>query len=215
MFVRVSVDALHERKVRVETPDGEESVHKGVEKSLVEIVVDSTSVDTLREKGPQGTPGDLVWRQVGTTLWGGHTVYFSLDLCPQRGIHVAKVNYTPQYNRSRPTYIQYLRDTVQPCVQSVTPHSQVRLVKLVFLGPAEWRIPEPLLDDGVEPGQEEIESGPLVRLLTRMRCRGRGEMRKEEKKRGNKARVGGREGGEREEGREERERENKTKSMTV
>ena len=133
--------------------------------------------------------------------------------------YVAKANkstmYTPQYNRSRPTYNIYLRDTVQPCVQSVTPHSQVRLVKLVFLGPAEWRIPEPLLDDGVEPGQEEIESGPLVRLLTRMRCRGRGKMRKEEKTRGNKARVGGREGGEREEGREERERENKTKSMTV
>ena len=90
MFVRISVDALHEGKVRVETLDGEESVHKRVEKSLVEIVVDSTSVDTLREEGPQGTPGDLVRRQVGTTLWGkeeeGHTVYFSLDLCPQRGM---------------------------------------------------------------------------------------------------------------------------------
>ena len=80
-------------------------------------------------------------------------------------------------------YIQYLRDAVQPRVQSVTPHSQVRLVKLVFLGPAEWRIPEPLLDDGVEPGQEEIESGPLVRLLTRMRWRewARGGSREEER----------------------------------
>ena len=65
----------------------------------------------------------------------------------------------------------YLRDTVQPRVEGVTAHAQVRLVELVFLGPAERRVAEPLLDDGVEPGQQEVQPGPLVGLLGR----GRGE----------------------------------------
>ena len=66
----VTIDALHEREVRVEALDSEQSVHKGVEKSLVKIVVNSPSVDTLGEEGSQSTPGDLVRGQVGPTLQG-------------------------------------------------------------------------------------------------------------------------------------------------
>lgn len=68
----------------------------------------------------------------------------------------------------RDTYVcklAYLSHSLQPSVQSITAHSQIRLVELVLLGPAEWSVAQSLLDDGIEPGQKEVEPGSLVRLL--------------------------------------------------
>ena len=59
----------------------------------------------------------------------------------------------------------YLRNTLEPGVQSVAGHPQVRLVELVLLGPSLRGVAQPLLDDGMEPGQQEVEACPLVRLL--------------------------------------------------
>ena len=127
VLLRVSVNPLHEREIGVETLHSEQSVHKGVEQPLVKIIVDPSSINALGEKGSQGTPGNLVGREVGPSLG----------------------------------------DAVQPRVERVAAHSQVRLVELVFLGPAERSVSKPFLDDGMEPRQQEIEPGPLVRLLTR------------------------------------------------
>ena len=59
----------------------------------------------------------------------------------------------------------HLGHCLKPGVQCVTRHAQVRLVKLVLLGPSERRVAEPLLDDGMEPGQQEVDPGPLMGLL--------------------------------------------------
>ena len=89
----VSINALHEREVRVETLDGEESVHERVEKPLVKVVVNSTSIDTLGEEGSQGAPGDLVWRQVGATLWREGVLFLS------RWVHVhSKGTFCKQFH---------------------------------------------------------------------------------------------------------------------
>lgn len=62
-----------------------------------------------------------------------------------------------------------LGGVVQPGVDGVTSRAEIRLAKLVLLGPAEWRVAQPLLDDGVEPGQEEVEARALVGSLQRKR----------------------------------------------
>lgn len=63
----------------------------------------------------------------------------------------------------------YLCHSLQPCVQCVTAHSEIRLIELVLLSPSEWSIAQPLLDDGMEPSQQEVEPGSLVRLLAHPR----------------------------------------------
>ena len=55
-----------------------------------------------------------------------------------------------------------LGGVVQPGVHRVTGGAQVRLPELVLLGPAQRGVAQALLDDGVEPGQQEVESRPLV-----------------------------------------------------
>ena len=59
----------------------------------------------------------------------------------------------------------HLSDTLQPSVQCITCHLEVRLVELVLLGPALWSVTQPLLDDGVEPRQQKVEPSSLVGLL--------------------------------------------------
>lgn len=63
----------------------------------------------------------------------------------------------------------YLCHSLQPSVQCVTTHSKIRLIELVLLSPSEWSVAQPLLDDGMEPGQQEVEPGSLMRLLTHPR----------------------------------------------
>ncbi len=45
---------------------------------------------------------------------------------------------------------------LDPGVHGVAGDPQVQLAELVGLGPAEGRVPQPLLHDGVEPGEEEV-----------------------------------------------------------
>lgn len=58
--------------------------------------------------------------------------------------------------------IAHLSGVVQPGVDGVTGRAQVRLSELVLLGPAQGGVAQALLDDGVEPGQQEVEAGALV-----------------------------------------------------
>lgn len=73
-------------------------------------------------------------------------------------------DHSPQPLRPLPCNAD-LSNTLQPCVQGIASHLQIRLVELVFLGPALWGISQPLLDDGMEPGQQEVQASSLVRLL--------------------------------------------------
>ena len=54
---------------------------------------------------------------------------------------------------------------LHPSVNSITCHLQVGVIELVLLGPAQRSIPQPLLNDGVEPGQQEVQPSPLSGLL--------------------------------------------------
>ena len=58
------------------------------------------------------------------------------------------------------------RHAVHPDVERVARAAQVRLVELVALAPAERRVAEAFLHDGVEPGEQEVEARALVRRLS-------------------------------------------------
>ena len=58
-----------------------------------------------------------------------------------------------------------LSSVVQPGVNCVTGRAQIRLSKLVFLGPAQWCIAQTLLNDCMEPGQQEVQTSTLVGSL--------------------------------------------------
>ena len=60
----------------------------------------------------------------------------------------------------------YLGGVVQPGVHRVTGRAQVGLPELVLLGPAQGGVAQALLDDGVEPGQQEVETRTLIGSLT-------------------------------------------------
>lgn len=64
----MTINVGHQRKVCLKALDSEDPVHKGVEKTLVKVVVDATTIYTLGEQGPHGTPGHLVRREVGASL---------------------------------------------------------------------------------------------------------------------------------------------------
>ena len=55
--------------------------------------------------------------------------------------------------------------SLQPGIQCITAHSKIRLIKFILLSPSEWSIAKPLLDDGMQPGQQEVEPSSLVRLF--------------------------------------------------
>lgn len=61
--------------------------------------------------------------------------------------------------------ISHLSSVVQPGVDGVTGRAQVRLSKLVFLGPAQWGVAQTFLDDCMEPSQQEVETSSLVGRL--------------------------------------------------
>ncbi len=57
-------------------------------------------------------------------------------------------------------------DRVDPHVDRVAGAAQVRLVELVLLGPAERRVREAFLHDGVEPREQEVQARALVWSLS-------------------------------------------------
>ena len=61
--------------------------------------------------------------------------------------------------------ISNLSSVVEPGVHSVTGRAEVRLSKLIFLGPAQWCVTQTLLNDCVEPSQQEVETSALVGSL--------------------------------------------------
>ncbi len=61
--------------------------------------------------------------------------------------------------------ISNLSSVVQPGVNGVTGRAEVRLSKLIFLGPAQWCITQTLLNDCMEPSQQEVETRTLVGSL--------------------------------------------------
>ena len=68
LLPRLSINVIHEGEGRVKALHSEEPVDKRVEQPLVKVIVNPTTVDTLREKGPQSTPWHFVRGQVGATL---------------------------------------------------------------------------------------------------------------------------------------------------
>jgi len=59
----------------------------------------------------------------------------------------------------------YLSSVVQPSIHGVAGRAEVRLSKLIFLGPAQWGIAQTLLNDCVEPSEQEVETSTLVGSL--------------------------------------------------
>ena len=92
---------------------------------LIKVIVDLSSIDTLRHQRLYSIPRHLLRRQVG-----------------------------PAHS-----------NTIDPDIQGIAGTTQVGFIELVLLGPAEGCVAEALLYDGVEPGQEEVETGALVRGL--------------------------------------------------
>ena len=87
-------------------------------------------------------------------------------------IHLLTSSHTHTYpTTTNHTCIIYLCHSFQPSIESVASHTQIRLVEFVFLGPAERGIAKSFLNDGMEPGQKEVEPGSLVRLLAHPRSR--------------------------------------------
>ena len=56
----LSINVVHEREGGIKALHSEESVDKRVEQPLVKVIVDPSTVDALREKGPQSTPWHFV-----------------------------------------------------------------------------------------------------------------------------------------------------------
>jgi len=54
---------------------------------------------------------------------------------------------------------------VDPGINCVAGTAQVRLVELVMFGPAKWSVDKTLLDDGMEPGKQEVQTSSLHRSL--------------------------------------------------
>lgn len=61
--------------------------------------------------------------------------------------------------------ISNLSSVIQPGVNGVAGRAEVRLSKLIFLGPAQWCIAQTLLNDCMEPSQQEVETSTLVGSL--------------------------------------------------
>lgn len=66
--VLVSVNLEGQLELAVEASLGEDAFQEGVEKTLVKLVVDATTVDGQGHQGLQCRPGDLVWSDILTTL---------------------------------------------------------------------------------------------------------------------------------------------------
>lgn len=64
----MSVDLAGQLELAVEASLGEDAFQEGDEETLVKLVVDAAAVDGLGHQGLQSRPGDLVRRNVLTTL---------------------------------------------------------------------------------------------------------------------------------------------------
>lgn len=69
VLASVTINVGHQGEVCLKALHGEQAVHEGVEEALVKVIVYAATIDALGEKGAHGTPGDLVRRKVGTTLY--------------------------------------------------------------------------------------------------------------------------------------------------
>ena len=78
-------------------------------------------------------------------------------------------NYTVSLSTVLHNQQPYLCHSLQASVQSVTAHSKIRFIELILLSPSKRSVAQPLLDDGMEPGQQEVEPGSLMRFLAHPR----------------------------------------------
>lgn len=58
-----------------------------------------------------------------------------------------------------------LSSVIKPSVNGIAGRTQIRLSELVFLGPSERCVTQTLLNDCVEPGQQEVETSTLIGSL--------------------------------------------------
>lgn len=56
---------------------------------------------------------------------------------------------------------------VQPCIHCITCRSQIRFTKFIFFWPPKRSISQTLLNDGMKPSKEEVESSTLIGWLRR------------------------------------------------
>lgn len=145
----MSVHFERQLELAVEAAGGEETLQEGVEEPLVELVVDSPSVDGLGHEGLQRRPRDLIRRDVLPTLRRNDRCSESLRSDTDTEEQAGETDSN-------------LRRIIQPGVHSVTGRAQIRLSELVLLRPAERSVTQALLDDGVEPGQEEVQASSFV-----------------------------------------------------
>lgn len=64
----MSVNLAGQFELAVKASLGEDAIQEGDEETLVKLVVDATAIDGLGHQGLQSRPGDLVRRDVLTTL---------------------------------------------------------------------------------------------------------------------------------------------------
>lgn len=158
--VLLSVHLQSQFELAVEASLGEDAIQEGDEEPLVELVVDAAAVDGLGHEGLEGGPGDLIWSDVLTTL---RVRIKTEQVKPSLSLSCEVLSAV---NRRR-VIAANLGGVVQPGVNRVTSRAEVGLSELVFLGPAERRVPQALLDDRMEPGQQEVEASSLVGGLQR------------------------------------------------
>lgn len=125
----------------------EQLVHKSSQQTLVKFIVNLASVDALSQQSTEGIPWDLLWRQIGSAL--GRHIYSDFE--PYK---ISKYQLLIGYTHHG--------DTVNPSVQGITSTSQIRLIEFILLGPTQGDITKTLLEDGMEPGQQEVQSSPLI-----------------------------------------------------
>ena len=61
--------------------------------------------------------------------------------------------------------ISYLCNRVQPSIQGVKTNSKIRFSEFISLGPSEGWVTETFLDDGMQPGQKEVQTSTLTWCL--------------------------------------------------
>lgn len=79
--------------------------------------------------------------------------------CSQKFVQALKVLYIISDITSN------LSSVIKPGVNSVTGRAQIRLSKFIFFGPAKWCIAQTLLDNCMEPSQQEVQTSTLIGSL--------------------------------------------------
>lgn len=134
---------------------------------LIKLIVDFASINTLRKQSFNGIPWNFLWRKIGSSLKiVANTCTISMYVIKQRLIIICHSLSVEKQNCYFPQKINYHSNRVNPGIKHVTGHFQVRLGKLVFLGPSKGRVSHPLLYNSMEPGQQEVETGSLIGSLS-------------------------------------------------